>query len=179
MFRRLVRPIIALVALALVATHAEAKIPPMSDDLLEDNANLIVRAEIASVAKDGPIERDHCYGWQPMKATLKVLETKKGDSSGTLVVSYRTRVENTKRCVGGRDSYAFAPGERYTMYLRGGLSASKDGERTFSPINWAGIRREASAPPSPAPEDEEAVPDAPPSPPEPAPIERRAPSKDQ
>ena len=126
-----------MLAFMSVSITSNAKIPPLSTEELQRQADLIIEGTIHTVEKDGKVYHDSCYGWQKYKARVIVKKVfKGGPTPKIIVVSYSTRVINEKHCDGGRDSYSLAEGERYKMHL----SRPKRGKYHVF-FNWAGLQR--------------------------------------
>ena len=112
---------------------------------LDAAATLIVEGVVLKVEPAGKRTHDHCYGWQPMRALLEVQRQTKGAPAKRVQILYSTRVENKKRCVGGRTSYSLAKGRRYRLHLSCGPTSSVSPAKTKPPrrcsmINWAGVK---------------------------------------
>jgi hypothetical protein len=118
---------VALALLALPSVGA-ALIPPLDEQELTEQADLIVTGKVTAVVEDGAGTSDSCYRWQGYKATLAVEATHKGAEHKELTVRYATRlgdVDPKRPCDGGRDSYSLQSGGRYKLYLsaRGAVAA--------------------------------------------------------
>lgn len=115
----------------------------MAEKDLEASADLIAQVKVLRVAAYGKPYADHCYKWQRVKATLRVLQRSKGTSPRIIHVIYAYRrgyVDPKHKCVGGRTSYYLQKGKKYELYLR--RSGNKKGKPAqYGFINWAGVRQ--------------------------------------
>jgi len=128
-----------------LSSAAQALVPPMSEEDLGREADLIVEVRVAKVDAVGKPYDDSCYTWQDHLARLAIAKVLKGDSQlKEVTVRYGSMVKNNADCVGGRTSYTLVPDERYKLYLRQG----KDGHYSF--INWAGVERRGSGAAAPS-----------------------------
>lgn len=124
--------------IALVPYQATAKIPPLSQDELVSQADLVIEGRILSIQKKGAVTHDQCYGWQNYYAQVSLEKLIKGKpDTMEITLTYKTRVQDIKDCVGGDDSYSFTPGTRHKMHLQ----ATIDGGKTvYHFFNWAGLQ---------------------------------------
>ena len=123
----------ALLALLLVPVAVVALIPPLSEQELNKQSDVIIDGVVSAVEKVDKVFYDNCYGWQKHRAFVLVEKTVKGTGLPTAIrVEYDTRVINDKNCVGGRDSYTLAKGKRYRMHLK----AVKDRPNHYSFFHW-------------------------------------------
>ena len=136
-----------LVFVVALSSSAQALVPPMSEEELEREADLIVEVRVVKVDVAGGSYDDSCYTWQDHIATLAISKVFKGDGQlKEVTVRYGSMVENNADCDGGRTPYSMAPDERYKLHLR-----QVKGSR-YGFINWAGVERRDGRPPPPSAE---------------------------
>lgn len=120
---------------------ASALVPPLSEEELQEQADLIVEGKVLSTEKVGDRNSDHCYIWQNYKSEFEIQNTSKGKAeTKTITISYAHQegdVNKDMPCVGGETSYWLSPNSSYKLYLK---SYTVDEKTHYRFLNWSGVK---------------------------------------
>jgi len=119
-----------------VVSFAQAKIPPLSEQELTTEADLIAEVVVLDQKMSGNQYADHCYSWQDWEARLQVVKVYKGKPVKEISVHFPSRVADLNDCDGGRTSYNLTDGQTYKLFLSG-----KDGKAPYHFLNWSGVQK--------------------------------------
>lgn len=134
--KKLTIKFVVLLGLTL-SFSAWALIPPLSENELKQEANLIVEGHVVQIQKFEKPFKDRCYKWQKYVADFEVRKTLKGQSPKIIKIYYQSFVKDIAYppCVGGETSYYLSTGSSYKLYL----ADSVHGEGSYHFINWSGV----------------------------------------
>lgn len=119
----------------LLSTNALALTPPYGEEMLKQEADLIVKGEVGdTIKKEGVVEKNKCADTVKYVAPLKVVEVCKGKADKGSVLPVVIYYKNYKAgCVGDQDA-SYHPGEKGLFYLKQGGQ-----EGTWRPVHWDSV----------------------------------------
>lgn len=126
---------LALIAVLFLSTNALALTPPYGEEMLKQEADLIVKGEVGdTIKKEGVVEKNKCADTIKYVAPLKVVEVCKGKADKGSVLPVVIYYKNYKAgCVGDQDA-SYHPGEKGLFYLKQGGQ-----EGTWRPVHWDSV----------------------------------------
>ncbi len=124
------------ILVCLLSMNALALTPPYGEEMLKQEADLIVKGEVGDkIKKEGVVESTKCADTIKYVAPLKVVEVCKGDAKRDAVLPVVIYYKDYKRgCVGDQDA-SLSPREEGLFYLRPGAEKG-----TWRPVHWDGVK---------------------------------------